>query len=516
MSRDLDRLYLLAWCLAFALLSAMMAVASGGFLEADGVTHYLYARWASTHPALLFDVWGRPVVTALHAGPAQVPGTRFGLPVSLIGVRLTSLLVALACAAVAWRVARMGPLAASLATRGGDGGDEKAPTGRASQATPLTRRPALAGVFTLASPLVFLHSFSELTELPFALLSIACLLAYATRRWVALALLAGLLPAARPEGIGFLGIIAVGLILHRRLFALPLVLVGPAVWAVGGWVMHGRPGVGGEHALAALPAWLAGPLAWLPANWPYSGDSAYDPGPLLKFVGMLPAVVGPGLLPFTLIGVIACLRGWRDWRRDHAARVAGLVAAVPLFVLIVHSLLHWTGRMASSGDVRYLVAVAPFWGILTARGFAAAAAALAWRRPYLVATALAAVPPIALQTVYPIVPLAMTGDAREAQDVVAPWLAANPIEGRPDLRVDHPVVMYANGLDPLRRGSLDLAYERPPGVAWVWHEIYSRYNADGRLTIEAAVPPSLGWTDATPADWPDGWRLFVSDAEWGR
>ena len=511
MSRDIDRLYLLAWCLAFAALSATLAVASRGFLEADGVTHYLYARWASTHPALLFDVWGRPVVTALHAGPAQVPGALFGLPIGLVGVRLTSLVVALGCAAIAYRVARIDSLAALLATRGGGGGDEEAPTGHASRATPLTRRPALAGVFTLASPLVFLHSFGELTELPFALLSVACLWAYVTRRWVVLALLAGLLPAARPEGIGFLGIVAVGLVLHRRLLALPLILVGPAVWAIGGWVMFGRPGVGEGHPLAALPTWLAGPLAWLPANWPYSGDSAYRAGPLLKFVGMLPAVVGPGLLPFTLIGIIACLRGWRGWRRDHAARVAGLVAAVPLFVLIVHSLLHWTGRMASSGDVRYLVAVAPFWGILTARGFAAAAAALAWRRPYLVATVLAIVPPIALQTAYPIVPLAMTGDAREAEDVIAPWLAANPIEGRADLRVDHPVVMYANGLDPLRRGSVDLAVERPAGVVWVWHAVYSRYNADGRLTIEAEVPPSLGWHDATPPSWPAGWRLFVSD-----
>ena len=448
-----DRRFLFGCVIAFAGVSLVLAAASTGFLEADGITHYLYARWAWTHPFLLADVWGRPVVTTLHAVPAKLGG--------VLAVRATSLLVAIGCALIAWRAA------ADLGGRG----------------------PGLAGVFTLASPLVLLHSFSVLTELPFALLSVACLWAYLRRRWAVLALLAGLLPAARPEGFGFLAIAVVGLALHRRWAALPLASIGLVMWSLAGWLLTGRP--------------EGGPWLWLPRSWPYSGESAYAAGPLWKFAGMLPAAVGPGLTPFVLIGA------WRCLRRGTADDA--VVAGVPLFVLAVHSLLHWTGTMASSGDVRYLVAVAPFWGLLAWRGFEA----FDFRRPHAAAAALAVVPWLAMQAIYPVVPLVHTGDAREAVELVAPWLesdgAANLLREHPDLRVDHPAVMLAAGLDPLRRGSADLAADRPAGVAWVWHEVYSRYNADGRLTVEADVPPRLGWRDATPAGWPRGWRLFLSD-----
>ena len=49
-------------------------------------------------------------------------------------------------------------------------------------------------IFTLAQPLAFLHSFAELTELPFALLLAGAFWAYVRRRWWAVAILAGLLP----------------------------------------------------------------------------------------------------------------------------------------------------------------------------------------------------------------------------------------------------------------------------------------------------------------------------------
>ncbi|MCS7034918.1 MAG: hypothetical protein NZ561_13140, partial [Phycisphaerae bacterium] len=139
----------------FAGLSLLCAVASKGFLEADGCTHYLYARWAFQYPSYFVDIWGRPLKTALYAPAAAAFG--------LLGVRVTSLLVAIAVAGTAYLLAR---------------GQNY-------------RWPALALIFTLGQPLVFLHSFSELTELPFALLLGCSFLAYQRRRYPALALLAG-------------------------------------------------------------------------------------------------------------------------------------------------------------------------------------------------------------------------------------------------------------------------------------------------------------------------------------
>src|SRR5882757_2191312 len=114
-----DRMPLLIALLVFAALSLAASVTSEGFLEADGCTHYLYARFALTEHHYLVNVWGRPLCTAIYAVPATLGG-RFG-------VRLMSLLLALGCAAVA----------RSITLALGD------------------RRPSLAAIFTLAQPLVF-------------------------------------------------------------------------------------------------------------------------------------------------------------------------------------------------------------------------------------------------------------------------------------------------------------------------------------------------------------------------
>jgi hypothetical protein len=43
-----------------------------GFLQADDVTHFLYAKWAWTWPSYLLDDWGRPGFTALYFLPAKL------------------------------------------------------------------------------------------------------------------------------------------------------------------------------------------------------------------------------------------------------------------------------------------------------------------------------------------------------------------------------------------------------------------------------------------------------------
>src|SRR3954451_13063731 len=113
----------------FAVLSAYAAVKSQGFLEADAVTHYLFARFALHEHHYLVNVWGRPLITGLYAIPAALGG--------VLGVRFLCLCLALICAGVTYIVASRQNY----------------------------RWPALAGIFLLAQPLMYLHSFSELTEL---------------------------------------------------------------------------------------------------------------------------------------------------------------------------------------------------------------------------------------------------------------------------------------------------------------------------------------------------------------
>jgi hypothetical protein len=305
----------------FLLLWLPAAIFSRGFPEADGCTHYLTSRFAFQTPTNWVDMWGRPVCTALYAVPA-VLGGRFG-------VCAMSALVAIGCGLVAMRLARYQ-------------GD---------------RLPVLALIFTLAEPILFVHSLSEMTELPFALMLGAGFLAFTAERWWLVALLASLLPLARPEGFGFILIAAAALAWRRQMrwwVILPLPLL---LWDLAGWQMEGRYG----------PWWH-----WLISQWPWSAHSMYLPGDPLTFFVELPVVVSPVLLPAMWLGV------WRSYAEPR--RFRGAAATVALFVLVVHTVLYATGKLGSYGEARYLLIAAPFWGLLSARGWVWVFDRLRWRQ----------------------------------------------------------------------------------------------------------------------------------------
>jgi hypothetical protein len=111
--------------LIFAALSLVAAITSDGFLEADGCTHYLYARYALLEPHYFVNVWGRPFWTMLYCIPGYFGGR--------LGVRVMSLAVAIAIALVARQIAK------------GQG----------------WRWPVLALIFTFAQPLFFFAFFQR-------------------------------------------------------------------------------------------------------------------------------------------------------------------------------------------------------------------------------------------------------------------------------------------------------------------------------------------------------------------
>ena len=468
-----DRRIVAAAVLLFAAVSLTLNVLSRGFLEADGITHYLFARWAPLEAQYLTNVWGRPFVTLLHLLPAQLPGRLLEQPVSLVAVRVVSMLMAVGCALAAWRVA---------AAQGPEHGHD---------------RPALAALFTLCMPMVVLHSVSELTELPFAFLAICALRAYQRRAWWGLAILAGLMPLARPEGFGFAIIVIAGLLLHRRPFQGALVILPVILWDRAGWLINAKQQ--GEW-------WQV--FNWLAANWPYSGKSLYASGPIWKLAAMLPAVVGPMLVPFVLIGIVVSPRGKL---RDHKMRVAWLIAALPLLVLVVHSLLHWLGKMSSSGDVRYLVTVAPFWALLGARGWDWLARRLRWRANYTLAALAGVVPLVAMHLSYRIVPIVPDPAARQAVAMSRWYQQSDWRRTHPDLLTDHPLIWYTLDLNPRRHGGgKGRVFAAPPGSLYLWQEMYSTLNSQEPFVVPPDLPMRHGWREVTPPDFPPHWRVFVT------
>lgn len=455
----------------FAALSITCAITSEGFLEADSCTHYLYARLSLREPIRenlhhLVNVWGRPLCTGLYAIPAQI-GQR-------TGVRIMSCILALVCGLGAMRVAKLQGY----------------------------RWPVLALIFTLAQPLVFLHSFSELTELPFAAVIILAFWAYRARQFWLMALLVGISPMGRPEGFGFMALGAMALILHRKWYWLPLLFLPFAAWNYAGWWLYGKEGV-----------WWQ----WVKNNWPYAQESLYPSGHLLHFVALLPVLTSPLIFPATVLGAWRSLlyATPRRFFGDHVERCQAAIALIPLGILVGHSLIYYMGKMASNGELRYMLAVAPFWGLLSAKGWEWVFERLEWRRP-LAWAAVASLAPILVNFAYPVVPLVYMDDWKQAKQIAA-WLAEPPVrEKYPTLMLSHPAIFYfmdsgpgasSDGVEWLE----STLYDAPPGTLMVWDPIYGVFNSDAARSITLDEIEAAGWVpQAMPETIEGRWRLFLS------
>ena len=453
-----DRRLLLIAAGVYAVLSAWMAVASKGFLEADGITHYLARRFALTQPLHLISIWSRPLCVAMYAPVSYATG--------LIGTRLESLSLVLAMTALTVAIARRLGM----------------------------KRPAWAGLLLLTQPLLFAHSFSEMTEVPFALLLAAAFYAY-QRKWFGL--MAGLIavaPLGRPEGFGLLLVAAVALVLHRRWAWLAVLPIGLAAWSYAGWAAFGRT--------AAYPWWR-----WLPENWPYSPDSVYGHGSVFKLLLVLPSITGPIAFGFVVFGVASLLRvarpllpAARSFFAGHRDRCRVLVVLIPIGVLAIHSLLWATGKMASNGEPRYLLVAAPFWAVLAAAGLERLTRRHEWRYPLALVLVNAALP-VAFNLSYPCFPLGMQDDDRLAT-AVGVWM-----HDHADYRARYPLLytwmphiylqLDVDKLDPHMGGQPTKAQARLPkaGTLMVWDSTYSVFNSSEDYVVPQSILAEGGWRE---------------------
>jgi hypothetical protein len=219
---------------------------------------------------------------------------------------------------------------------------------------------------------------------------------------------------------------------------------------------------------------------------------------------------------------LALLASWRSWRKNrvddrHRRRCNILIAALPLLILIGHSLLYWRGKMASNGELRYLLVVAPFWALLAAGGWSWIFERMQWWHPLRWATA-AALAPVAIHAFYPVLPLRQQPDWVEAQ-YIAEWYRDGTHKDYPYLAVAHPGILYHLDLSPsdgsrVREWRRDVIDAVPPGTIVVWDPIYGVFNSDKSRSISADELVHSGWKelempwsgDATAGKW----RVFES------
>lgn len=377
----------------FGSLSLWMAVVSKGFLEMDACTHYMFARHALAEPAYLINIWGRPLCTGTYVLPAAIGG--------VIGVRICSLILAVSIGLVSYCIAKKQGY----------------------------RLPAMATILLFAQPLFYLHSFSELTEIPFAFIAILAFWAYQSKNFLAMAILVSITPSGRPEGLFLVALAAVALVAHRRWFYLPILPLPMLIWSYLGWQSFGSPP---DHH------WYL----WLKENWPYAMQSAYGSGPWYSFLIQLPVLFSPLIFPAFFPGLLISLRQglaraadrWPALFSDHVARCQFMIAFIPLVILVVHSFLRAFGLMGSNGELRYLLSVAPLWALLCARGWEAIWTKYNLRAPFLIA-AVAASSPIFANVYYKVVPLRIY-ESDLLGHAVADWYKKTP-----GLEADYPRIM---------------------------------------------------------------------------
>jgi hypothetical protein len=210
----------------------------------------------------------------------------------------------------------------------------------------------------------------------------------------------------------------------------------------------------------------------------------------------------------------------RSFLADHANRCEMLVAAIPLMILAGHSLLYWLGRMASNGELRYMLVVAPFWALLGARGWQWVMVRLNWRHPYLLAGA-AALLPIGVNFFWHTIPIQLTHDSYRAQ-AVAEWYRQSGIDIEyPRVISSNPEVAYYMDVSHTDRGwirSFDKGTiaKAPSGTLLVWEPLYATHNADAGRVVTLEEVLAAGWIerpDLAPSMlWDPGqeWRIFLS------
>ncbi len=247
-------------------------------------------------------------------------------------------------------------------------------------------------------------------------------------------------------------------------------------------------------------------------------------------LGLLPTVVSPIVLPATLLGIWRSLRPRHSLDDDDDAAAPSiklkfphaieLTAAIPIFVLVAHSLLFWLGRMGSDGEARYLLVAAPFWGILSARGWEWAFDRLQWHHPLRWAALAVIVVPVFANAIHPVVPVKLSPDWAAARRICA-WYRDDPIHlDYPKVMAAHPGIFYFLDINPygssqVRSVDKKTLHDLGPGTILIWDSIYGNSNSSADRAFSAEDVRNAGWVERDvptlhQVDGDKSWHVFVS------
>lgn len=425
------------WLAFFGAVAIALVFAYPDSSSADGATHFLEAQWAwrSGHHSLLVDVWGRPLFTLIYSLPAAL-GYR--------AAKLFTVVISLAAAWQCWRVAKLLRF----------------------------ERPALVIPLLFLQPTFLGVAPETMTEPLFGLVLIVALRLHFEGRVRVGAVLASLLPLARPEGPFLVVLWGVWILLDSRLSGawwrrIPttiLLATGVVVW----W-------------LAAL-AITRDPL-WIRHNAPWTLTSAVaSHGSFWLYWNMRWEILGPLLWRVFSVGMAALLI------RRRTLQLPSLV----LVIFLLHSTMWAKGLMNTEGFPRYITCTAPAIALITLAGWNVLADALAWIMKQ-IGAAHVRQPVIALLSALVL--------------LSSGWYALTYVDGQEGSRaawaIDDSYRWFLTHPRPVR----ELAWSRPyVPILFGWDPWKTlHWTSDRKHNLSLIQGASSGtllfWDDATGPDW---------------
>ncbi len=296
------------------LVTIALGLFSDGVHHDDDLTHFMFARWAWTHPAYLVHHWGRAGFTVPMALVAGI-GDR------ATAWHLARMLLAIITAATVWLAADYG------------------------------RRAKLSHYWAIVplcylQPLVLRLAYTTLTEtfMAFYLMLAAWLAQRAKYRRASLVFSLALLCRHEtivllPVWIGYL-LLQRRVSMRRRISAMALALWAPIVQNVLHFVAFGV--------------------------WPIS--AFFAPSGSTEYVATSPTAYIPNIIWASTIAVVALfVVGCTSLRNRALLLPASLVAVFAA----THLTVKWLGVFASGGFARFMVGVAPLMAVVACSGLAA-------------------------------------------------------------------------------------------------------------------------------------------------
>lgn len=311
---ELKHRFIYIFLFVYAVVAAITLVMFDGTGDAgDSVMHFLFSKYAPSHPELYFHHWAKPFFVLLSS-----PFAQFGF----IGIKIFNALVTGVTLYYTYKCAE------KLNMVG----------------------PWWASVILLCMPLYYILTFSGLTEPLFAMmLAMAVYYILADHNTVA-TLTVSMLPFVRSEGLILLGVFAVYYMVTKKWKQIPLLLFGHVIYSVAGYFVYDD-------------------ILWVFTKIPYANiQGNYGSGELFHYIYALIPTVGVPIYALLCVGTVWLII--QMFQKFDAAKHILILGGFAAF-FVAHTLFWYLGLFNSFGLKRVFIAVTPFMSIIALYGLQA-------------------------------------------------------------------------------------------------------------------------------------------------